>query len=177
MSSPARVFLVALFLTAQLAFAGRFDLPKDDPQISIHLPDNWRAGLERDGVSAHPAENSKVMLWVFPLTGANNLKDAFAMATKQLSASHSDVKIGNLGEQKQAGITFFGGQGEGEKDGFELILAVAGFSADGKHFFGLAWTRDDASGDGYIADINKALASIQPFKATPKPQSSDTLHE
>src|SRR5947209_5705119 len=101
--------------------------------------------------------------------GASNLKDAFSMATKQLSATYRDVKIGKVAEQKQGGITFFGGQGEGEKDGFELTLVVAAFTPDAKRFFGLAWSRDDASGDVYIKDIDQALASIQPFKEVSKP--------
>jgi len=158
-----------MILGAQVAFAGRFDLPKENPQVSIQMPENWQTVLDGDTVTAHPANNSKVMISVFPISDANNLKDAFAIATKHFAASHSDVKIGNLAEQKQAGVIFYGGQGEGEKDGFELIVAVAAFSADGKRFFGLAWTRDDASSDVYINDINKALASIQPFKQVPKP--------
>lgn len=156
-------------LGAQIAFAGRSDLPKENPQVSIQMPDNWQTGLDGDNVTARPANNSKVMISVFPVTGASNLKDAFAIATKQVSATYSDVKIGKLAEQKQAGITFFGGQGEGEKDGFELTLAVAAFSPDGKHFFGLAWTRDETSGDVYLKDIDKALGSIQPFKEKLKP--------
>lgn len=161
--------LTILFLGAQSAFAGRFDLPKENAQVSIQMPDNWQMGFEGDIVTAHPVNNSKVMIWVFPVSGASNLKDAFVSATKQISIAYRDVKIGKLAEQKQAGITFYGGQGEGEKDGFELILAVAAFTCDGKRFFGLAWTRDEASGDVYIKDIDKALASIQPFKETPKP--------
>lgn len=164
-----RLLLIMMTLVAQMAFAGRFDFPKESAQMSIQMPDNWQMGLQGDGVTAHPANNSKVTISVFPLSGASNLKDAFTIATKQVSASYRDVKIGKLAEQKQAGITFFGGQGEGEKDGFELTLAVAAFSADGKRFFGLAWTRDEGSGDNYIKDIDKALASIQPFNEVPKP--------
>jgi hypothetical protein len=74
-----------------------------------------------------------------------------------------------LSRQNQGRINFYGGQGEGEKDGFELILAVAAFSPDGKHFFGLAWARDEASGEAISRDINKALASIHPFKEVSKP--------
>jgi len=133
------------------------------------MPDNWQTALDGESITARPANNSKVMISVFPVSGASNLKDAFSMATKQLSATYRDVKIGKVAEQKQGGITFFGGQGEGEKDGFELTLAVAAFTPDGKRFFGLAWSRDDASGDVYIKDIDQALASIQPFKEVSKP--------
>jgi hypothetical protein len=161
--------LTIIVLGAQIAFAGRFDLPKENAQVSIQMPDNWQMEFEGDTVTAHPANNSKVTICVFPVSGASNLKDAFVIATKQMSVAYRDVKIGKLAEQKQAGIAFYGGQGEGEKDGFELILAVAAFSGDGKCFFGLTWTRDEASGDVYIKDIDKALASIQPFKETPKP--------
>ncbi|HSV63288.1 MAG TPA: hypothetical protein VLH83_08065 [Chthoniobacterales bacterium] len=164
-----RLVLPILFLVAPLAFAGRFDFPKENPLVSIQMPEQWQTALDGDSVTAHPANNPKVMISVFPVSGASNLKDAFAIATKQVSATYGDVKIGKLAEQQQAGITFYGGQGEGEKDGFELILAVAALSPDGKHFFGLAWTRDEASGDGYIKDIDRALASIQPFKEMPKP--------
>ena len=134
-----RLLLPALVLIAQVVDGGRFDLPKENPQISIQMPDNWQTALDGDSITAHPANNSKVM------------------------------KIGKVAEQKQAGITFFGGQGEGEKDGFELTLAVAASTPDGKRFFGLAWSRDDASGDVYIKDIDRALTSIQPFKEVSKP--------
>jgi hypothetical protein len=154
-------------LSAQIAFAGRFDLPKENPQISIQMPDNWQTGLDGDNVTAHPPANSKVMISVFPVSGAKNIEDAFAIAAKQISAIYSDVKIGKLSRQNQAGINFYGGQGEGEKDGFELILAVAAFSPDGKHFFGLGWARDESSSDVYVKEINEALASIQPFKEPP----------
>jgi len=160
--------LSVLLLGAQFAFGGRFDLPKENPQVSIQMPDNWQAALDGDNVTARPANNSKVMISVFALPGANSLEDAFAIATKQISVIYSDVKIGKLSRQNQAGINFFGGQGEGEKDGFELILAVAAFSSDGKHFFGLAWARDENSGDAITRDIDKALASIQPFKEVSK---------
>jgi dipeptidyl aminopeptidase/acylaminoacyl peptidase len=176
-ASPARfvarvtlaLLLTIILLGAPIAFAGRFDFPKENPQVSIQMPNNWHAGFDGDKVTAHPANNSKVVISVFPISDASNLKDAFVNATKQFSATYQDVKIGKLAEQKQAGITFYGGQGEGEKDGFELTLAVAAFSPDGKSFFGLAWTRDEAFGDAYIKDIDKALASIQPFKELPKP--------
>ncbi|HEX4641116.1 MAG TPA: hypothetical protein VH252_07000 [Chthoniobacterales bacterium] len=164
-----RFLLTVIMFGAQIAFAGRFDLPKDGPQFSVQMPDNWQIEFEGDSVSARPAKNSKVMISVFPVSGSSDLKDAFSIAAKQVSATYRDVKIGKLAEQKQAAITFFGGQGEGEKDGFELILAVAAFTHDGKRFFGLVWTRDEASGDVYIKDIDKALASIQPFKKVPKP--------
>ena len=132
------------------------------------MPDGWQAELVGDSVTARPANNSKVMLTVFALPDAKNIEDAFVSATKQASGIYRDVKIGKLSLQTQAGVNFYGGQGEGEKDGFELILAVAAFSPDGKHFFGLAWARDESSGDVYTKDIDKALASIQPFKEMPK---------
>ncbi len=110
------------------------------------------------------------MISIFAVPGAGNLHDALTIATKQVSATYDDVKIGKVTEQKQAGITFYGGQGEGEKDGFELILAVAAFTADGKQFFGLAWARDDAASDSITKEMNNALASIQPFtEPPPKP--------
>lgn len=163
------IVLPALLLGVQVAFGGRVDLPKENPQVSIQMPDNWQTGLDGDNVTARPANNSKVMISVFALPGAKSLEDAFAIATKQISVIYSDVKIGKLSRQNQAGINFFGGQGEAEKDGFELILAVAAFSSDGKHFFGLAWARDEGSGDAVTREIGKALASIQPFKEVPKP--------
>ena len=164
------VALLALILGCQIAVGGRVDLPKEKPQlVSIQMPDHWQMGLDGDGVTAHPANDTKVMISVFSLSGASTLEDAFAIATKQVSAIYRDVKIGKLSRQNQAGINFFGGQGEAEKDGFELMLAVAAFSPDGKHFFGLAWTRGERSDDAYIKDIDKALASIQPFKELQKP--------
>ena len=167
-SSPERVVLLVLLWTAQIAFAGRYDLAKDNPRISVHMPDGWQAELDGDIVRAHPVNNSKAMLTVFALPGVKNIEEGFAIAAKQASAIYRDVKIGKLSRQTQAGINFYGGQGEGEQDGFELILAVAAFSPDGKHFFGLAWARDERSGDAYIKDIDQALASIQPFKEMPK---------
>jgi hypothetical protein len=159
--------LSALLLGTQVALGARFDLPKENPQVSIQMPDNWQTGLDGDNVTARPANNSKVMISVFALPG-HSLEDAFAIATKQISVIYSDVKIGKLSRQNQAGINFFGGQGEGEKDGFEMMLAVAAFSPDGKHFYGLAWARDEGSGDAVAREIDKALASIQPFKEVPK---------
>ena len=134
------------------------------------MPDNWQTGLDGDNVTARPANNSKVMISVFALPSAKNIEDAFAIATKQVSAIYRDVKIGKLSKQSQAGITFFGGRGEAEKDGFELTLAVAAFTSDGKHFFGLAWARDEAAGDAMTREIDKALASIRPFEEMPKTQ-------
>lgn len=163
--------LATLILGVQIAFGGRFDLPKENPQISIQMPDSWQTGLDGDNVAARPVNNSKVTISVFYLSGTKNIEDAFALATKQVNATYRDVKIGKLSKQSQAGINFFGGQGEGEKDGFELTLAVAAFSPDGKHFFGLAWARDEASGNLYINEIDKALASIQPFKEHPSKES------
>lgn len=163
--------LATVILGAQIAFGGRFDLPKENPQISIQMPDDWQTGLDGDNVTARPANDSKVMISVFALSGARNIEDAFALATKQVSSVYRDVKIGKLSKQNQAGMDFFGGQGEGEKDGFELTLAVAAFSADGKHFFGLAWAHGERSGDVYIKEIDKALASIQRFKEQPAKES------
>src|SRR5437588_3795752 len=162
-----RVLLPALVLIAQVVDAGRFDLPKENPQISIQMPDNWQTALDGDNITAHPANNSKVMISVFPVSGASNLKDAFSMATKQVSATYRDVKIGKVAEQKQAGITFFGGQGEGEKDGFELRLSVAAFTADSQRYFALVWAVDEVSGEIHIKEIDKTLASLQAFKEPP----------
>src|SRR5438270_13819438 len=98
-----RVLLPPLVLIAQVVDAGRFDLPKENPQISIQMPDNWQTALDGDSITAHPANNSKVMISVFPVSGASNLKDAFSIATKQLSATYGDVKIGEWrNENKQA---------------------------------------------------------------------------
>src|SRR5881394_211587 len=164
-----RFLVPTVMLGAQIAFAGRFDLPKEKAQISIQMPENWQTVLDEDSVTAHPANNSKVTLSIFPVSAASNLKNAFAIAAKQVSATYRDVKIGKLAEQQQAGITFYGGQGEGEKDGFELTLAVAAFTCDGKRFFGLAWARDEVGGDAITKEIDRALGSIKPFKETLKP--------
>ena len=77
------------------------------------------------------------------------------------------MKIGKVAEQKQAGLTFFGGQGEGEKDGFELRLSVAAFTADGQRYFALVWAVDEVSGEIHIKEIDKTLASLQAFKEPP----------
>jgi hypothetical protein len=159
--------LPALVLAAQLAFAERFDLPKENPQFSIQMPEKWEMEVEGEHVTARPAKDSKVIISVFPVSGAKNLEDAFAILTKQVTANYRDVKVGKVSEQKQAGLTFFGGQGEAEKDGFELRLSVAAFSAGGQRYFGLVWTADEVSGDLHIKEIDKALASLQAFKEPP----------
>src|SRR4051812_25939410 len=162
-----RFVLSALVLTAQLAFGSRFDLPKANPQFSIQMPDKWAIELQEDNVTSRPAKDSRIMISVFPIAGARNFDDAFAIVLKQVSVNYRDVKVGKLSEQKQAGLTFFGGRGEAEKDGFELRLSVAAFSADGQHYFGLVWAADEASGDIHIKEIDKALASLQAFKELP----------
>ena len=164
-----RLLLTIIIFGAEIAFAGRFDLPKENPQFSIQMPDNWEIGLNGDNVMARPANNSKVMISVFPVSGAKDIEEAFAIATRQVSTTYRDVKIGKLSRQNQAGIDLFGGQGEGEKDGFELTLAVAAFTCDGKRFFGLAWARDEVGGDAITKEIDRALGSIKPFKETLKP--------
>lgn len=162
-----RLVLSALVFAGHLAFGGRFDLPKESPQFSIQMPDKWETVVEGDNVRAHPGKSSKVMILVFPVPGAKNFEEAFSIATKQATANYRDVKIGKLSEQKQAGLTFFGGQGEGEKEGFELRLAVAAFSADGEHYFGLVWSVDEVSANLHLKDIDKVLASLQAFKEPP----------
>ena len=162
-----RLVLPAFILAAQLAFAGRFDLPKEEPQFSIQMPEKWETAVERDNVTSRPAKNSKVIISVFPVPAAKNFEDAFAMVMKQVSATYLDVKLGKLSEQKQAGLTFFGGYGEAEKDGFELRLSVAAFSADDKRYFGLVWAADEVSGDIHIKEIDQVLASLQAFKEPP----------
>lgn len=152
-----------LLITTPVAFGGRFELPKEHPQFSIQMPDKWETALEGDKVTACPAKDSKVTISVFPVPAAKSREDAFAIVTKQVSATYRDVKVGKLSEQKQAGLTFYGGQGEAEKDGFELRLSVAAFSADGQHYFGLVWTADEASGDIYLSEIDNALSSLQTF--------------
>lgn len=123
--------------------------------------------MEGDSVTSRAQKNSRVVISVFPVSGAKNFEDAFAIITKQMSANYSDVKLGKLSEQKQSGLTFFGAQGEGEKDGFELRLSVAALSADGQNYFGLVWACDDVSGEAHIKEIEQALRSIQAFKETP----------
>jgi hypothetical protein len=162
-----RLVLPAVIIVAQFAFAGRFDLPKESPQFSIQMPEKWQTEVEGDNVTARPGRDSKVIISVFPVSGAKNFEDAFAIVMKQVTANYEDVKIGKLTQQKQAALTFFGGYGEAEKDGFELRLSVAAFSADGQRYFGLVWAADEVSGDIHIKDIDKALASIQAFKEPP----------
>ena len=157
---------MALALGAQVVLAGRFDLPKENPQFSIQMPDKWETEVQGDNVTSHPAKGSRVVISVFPVSGAKNFEDAFAIITKQVSSKYSDVTVGKLSEQKQGGLTFFGGQGAGEKDGFELRLSVAAFSADGQHYFGLVWACDEA-GEVYTKEIDQALRSIQTLKEAP----------
>ncbi|MFN2623092.1 MAG: hypothetical protein ABR611_09625 [Chthoniobacterales bacterium] len=159
--------LPVLILSAQIAFAGRFDLPKENPQFSIQMPDNWETAVEGDSIVSRPAKDSKVIISVFPVPAAKNLEDAFAIVTKKVSADYRDVKIGKVAEQKQAGLTFFGGQGEGEKDGFELRLSVAAFTADGQRYFALVWAADEVSGETHIKEIDNTLASLRAFKEPP----------
>jgi hypothetical protein len=158
--------LPALMLAAKVAFAGRFDLPKENPQFSIQMPAEWETEVKDDTVTSRPAKNSRVVISVFPISGAKNFDDAFAILTRQVSAIYQDVKLGKLSEQKQAGLTFFGAQGEGEKEGFELRLSVAAFTADGQRYFGLVWACDEA-GEVRIKEIYTTLASIQKFKEAP----------
>src|SRR5204863_4709108 len=94
-----RFLVPTMMLGAQIAFAGRFDLTKENPQFSIQMPDNWEIGLNGDNVMARPANNSKVMISVFVVSGAKDIEDAFAIATKQVSTTYRDVKIGKLSRQ------------------------------------------------------------------------------
>ena len=162
-----RLLLPAFVFTTEIALGGRFDLPKENPQFSIQLPDQWQTAVEGDNVTSRPAKDSKVIISVFPVPAAKNLQDAFAIATKKVSADYSDLKIGKLAEQKQAGLTFFGGQGEAEKDGFELRLSVAAFTGDGQAYFALVWAADEVSGEIHIKEIDKILTSLQAFKEPP----------
>jgi hypothetical protein len=165
-----RLLLPAFVFITEIAFGGRFDLPREHPQFSIQMPDNWETAVEGDNVTSRPAKDSKVIISVFPAPAAKNLQDAFGIAAKKVSADYSDVKIGKLSKQKQAGLTFFGGQGEGERDGFELRLSLAAFTGDGQHYFALVWAADEASGEIYIKEIDKILVSLQAFKEpSPKP--------
>ena len=162
-----RLLLTIIIFGAEIAFAGRFDLPKEKPQFSIQMPDQWQTAVEGDNVTSRPAKDAKVIISVFPVPTAKDLQDAFAIVAKRVSADYSDVKIGKVAEQKQAGLTFFGGQGEGEKDGFELRLSVAAFTADGQRYFALVWAADQVSGEIHIKDIDKTLASLEAFKEPP----------
>jgi hypothetical protein len=150
-----------------VAFAGRFDHPKESPQFSIQMPENWANELDGDKVTSRPAKDSRVVISVFPVSGAKNFEDAFAIITRQAGRTYGDMKLGKLSEQKQAGLTFYGGQGEGEKDGFELRLSVAAFSADGKRYYALVWASDDVAGEIHTKEIDRALASLQVFKEPP----------
>jgi hypothetical protein len=152
----------------QVVFGGRFDFPREHPQFSIQIPDNWETGTEGDTVTSRPAKDSKVMISIFPVPAAKNVEDAFAIVLKQVSANYRDVKLGKLSEQRQTGMTFFGGQGEGEKDGFELKLSVAGFSPNGQRFFGLVWACDEASERIHAKQLDQILGSIQRFSEAPK---------
>jgi hypothetical protein len=69
-----QLLLTITIFGAEIAFAGRFDLPKENPQLSIQMPDNWEIGLNGDNVMAHPANNSKVMISVFLVSGARMSK-------------------------------------------------------------------------------------------------------
>jgi hypothetical protein len=159
--------LITLMFTAEVAFAGRFDLPKEGPQFSIQMPDRWETAIEGDHVTSRPAKDSKLMISVFGVPAAKNLEDAFGTALKQVTASYRDVKLGKLSEQRQAGLTVYGGHGEAEKAGFELRISVAAFTADGQRFFGLVWTADEASRSSQINEIDEALASLQTFTEPP----------
>jgi hypothetical protein len=166
-----RIVLSVLMLGAQVAFAGRFDLPKENPQFSIQMPEKWQTEVDGDKVTSRPAKDSKVIISVFPLPGAKNFEDAFALVTEHVTANYRDVKLGKLSEQKQAGMSFYGGQGEAEKDGFELRLSVAAFGENGQRYFGLVWACDEASGEIHIQEIAKTLASIRPFTEQPRNES------
>ena len=163
-----RILLSALLVT-EVAFGSRFDLPKENPQISIEMPDKWETADEGDNITSRPAKDSKVMISIFPVPAAKDLKDAFAIVLKHVSETYRDVKLRKLSEQKQSGVTFYGGRGEAERDGFELNFSVAALSADGHRYFALVWAADEASGDTHTKELDKTLASIQRFSAQPSP--------
>jgi len=81
-----RLLLPALVLLAQVVDGGRFELPKENPQFSIQLPDQWQTAVEGDSVTSRPAKDGKVIISVFPVPTAKNLQDAFAIITKKVSA-------------------------------------------------------------------------------------------
>src|SRR3954447_18243432 len=77
-----RLLLPALMFATAIAFGGRFDLPKENPQFSIQMPDNWETAVEGNNVTSRPGTDSKVMISFFPVPAAKNFEDAFAIMLK-----------------------------------------------------------------------------------------------
>jgi hypothetical protein len=144
-----RLLLPALILATQVAFGGRFDLPKQKPLVSVEIPETWQTELEGDTVTARPAKNSKVVFSVMPISGAGNLQDAFATVTKQVSAKYSDFAPGKSSSEKEAGMDVLSAEAKGKSDGIEFRIAFGVFTPDGQHFFGLFWACDESSGEKY----------------------------
>jgi hypothetical protein len=156
-----RYLLPILVLAVHTAKGATFKLPKDAPQFSIDMPDNWITETKGDTITSRPSKESPVIFSVFPAAGAKNLTDAFALATKQACEGYSDCKFGRSSQEKEKKMQFMGAEATAKKDGADIRIWLYVFSPDGQLHFAVTRAFDVASGEKYGKQIDGVMDSIR----------------
>lgn len=159
-----RYLLPILVLAAQLAEGETFKLPKDAPQFSIDMPDKWMTEARGDTITSRPSKESQVIFSVFPVTGAKDLADAFAIAAKQACEGYSACNLGKPSQQKHAKMQFMGAEATAKKNGTDIRIFLYALSADGQRYFAITRAFDVASGEKYGNQIDGVMDSIKSIK-------------
>jgi hypothetical protein len=163
-----RLLLSTFTFAAQIAAAGVFQLPKDNPSFSIEFSDKWQTELNGDAVTARGSKESKAIFAVFPVASAKSLQEGLTIATEQFRKNYADFALEKPSQFKEAGMDILGSPGKAKKDGVEVRMAVFSFSPDGQRYFAITWACDLASGATYGTAIDRTLNSIKPFKEETK---------
>lgn len=159
-----RFLVPILVLAVATAGAATFNLPKSAPLFSIEMPSSWVTEEKGDVIVSRPAKDSKINISVTLIPGAKNLEAAFASVEKALGADYQQFSVDKASQEKEAGMDFLSATGKGKKDGVDFRVALAAFTPDGQRFFAISWGCDEASGETYGNDIDRAMNSIKSVK-------------
>lgn len=162
-----RLVLLVPFLTAQIAAAGVFQLPKDNPRFSVEFSDKWQTELEGDAVTARGSKESKAIFAVVPAASAKTLEEALTFAAEQFKKDYTDFALDKPSPQKGAGMDILGAPGKAKKDGVDVRLAIFSFSPDGQRYFAITWACA-AWNQAYGTEIDRTLNSLKSFKEAPQ---------
>jgi hypothetical protein len=157
---------VAIFAVAiQTAAAGVFQLPKDNPILSVEFSDKWQMEVRADAVTGRGLKGANALFAVFAIASAKDLDEALTAATERFKKEYSDLTLDAAKQFREAGMDVSGTGGMAKnKNGVDVRMALFSFSPDGQHYFGATWACDEAAGPAYGNEIDTTLNSIKPIK-------------
>ncbi|HVF72618.1 MAG TPA: hypothetical protein VM940_13510 [Chthoniobacterales bacterium] len=163
---PLLLVAALIVLLPVIGEAKTLKFPKDKPQFSVTVPNDWKAEITDAGIISAQPKGAAYAISIFPVQ-ADNATDAIEETLKEVEKRFTDVEPGEpVDFRNENGVKFVERDFTGKDKGDARTLAIVAFSIDRMNYFALFQAGTPEADKRYTEDVIAIIKSIGPVKNT-----------